>query len=84
MLSSIHLTNLWVFYVLVYVIAFPLRQRANTTRGECIEDPEMLMQHKLLLVVMLLGCSVDWRSACSSRCVPGLCSISVWRFTSLV
>ena len=54
MLSSIHLTNLWVFYVLVYVIAFPLRQRANTRRGESIEDPEMLMQHKLLLVVMLL------------------------------
>lgn len=54
MLSSIHLTNLWVFYVLVYVIAFPLRQRANKRRGEPIEDPEMLMQHKLLTVVTLL------------------------------
>jgi protein-S-isoprenylcysteine O-methyltransferase Ste14 len=54
MLSSIHFTNLWVFYVLAYVIAFPLRQRANVKRGEPIEDPEMLMQHKLLLAVMLL------------------------------
>ena len=38
MLSSIHLTNLWLFYVLVYAIAFPLRQLANKKRGEPIQD----------------------------------------------
>ncbi len=54
MLSSIHLTNLWVFYVLVYVIAFPLRQLANKRRGEPIEDPEMLRQHKLLSALTFL------------------------------
>ncbi len=54
MVSGIRLTNLWVFYVLVYVIAFPLRQWANKRRGEPIEDPDMLMQHKLLLALTLL------------------------------
>jgi protein-S-isoprenylcysteine O-methyltransferase Ste14 len=54
MLPSIHLTNLWVFYVLIYVIAFPLRQLANRRRGEPIEDPEMLMQHKLLSGITVL------------------------------
>ena len=54
MFSSIHLANLWVFYVLTYVVAFPLRQSANSRRGEPIEDPEMLMRHKPVLAATML------------------------------
>ena len=43
---GISLTNLWIFYALSYAVAFPLRQWANAKRGEPIEDPEFLSQHK--------------------------------------
>lgn len=42
MLASIHLTNLWVFYVLAYAIAFPAQEWANRKRGEPFDDPEFL------------------------------------------
>jgi len=42
MLSSIHLTNLWVFYVLAYAIALPVQEWANHKRGKPFDDPEFL------------------------------------------
>jgi len=46
--------NLWIFYLLAYAVAFPLRQWANAKRGEPIEDPEMLRQHKGVVVGAML------------------------------
>ena len=51
---GIKLFNLWIFYVLTYVVAFPLRQWANAKRGEPIEDPEMMAANKVLMVATLL------------------------------
>lgn len=45
--------NLWIFYVLAYAIAFPLRTWANAKRGEPIEDPELLSERKIVLVAAL-------------------------------
>lgn len=50
---GIKLLNLWVFYALAYAIAFPLRQWANARRGEPIEDPEFLSQHKGVLAAAM-------------------------------
>jgi len=35
-------SNLWVFYVLAYAIAFPLQIWANNKRGKPFDDPEFL------------------------------------------
>ena len=51
---EIALLNLWMFYALAYAIAFPLRQWANAKRGEPIEDPEFLSQHKGVLAAALI------------------------------
>jgi hypothetical protein len=45
--------NLWVFYVLAYSVAFPLRTWANAKRGQPIEDPEPLVECKIVLVAAL-------------------------------
>lgn len=58
MLSSIHLTNLWVFYVLAYAIAFPVQAWANHKRGEPFDDPEFLFNGPwivTLAMVWLIG-----------------------------
>ena len=52
---GIKLFNLWIFYVLTYVVAFPLRQLAVAKRGEPIEDPEMMAANKVLMVATLLS-----------------------------
>ena len=44
MLSGIHLTNLWMFYVLAYAIALPVQEWANHKRGEPFDDPEFLLK----------------------------------------
>jgi protein-S-isoprenylcysteine O-methyltransferase Ste14 len=44
MLSGIHLTNLWIFYVLAYAIALPVQEWANHKRGEPFDDPEFLLK----------------------------------------
>jgi protein-S-isoprenylcysteine O-methyltransferase Ste14 len=51
---TMRITNLWIFYLLAYAVAFPLRQWANAKRGEPIEDPEMLRQHKGAVVGAML------------------------------
>jgi protein-S-isoprenylcysteine O-methyltransferase Ste14 len=48
------ISHLWIFYLLAYAIAFPLRQWANAKRGEPIEDPQMLRQHKGVVAGALL------------------------------
>ena len=50
---DIHLNHLWVFYLLAYAIAFPLRTWANAKRGEPIEDPELLAERKIVLLAAL-------------------------------
>jgi len=50
---DIHLNYLWVFYLLAYAIAFPLRTWANAKRGEPIEDPELLAERKIVLFAAL-------------------------------
>jgi protein-S-isoprenylcysteine O-methyltransferase Ste14 len=55
---TVRLENLWIFYTLAYAVAFPLRQWANAKRGEPIEDPEMLRQHRGVVVgamIWLIG-----------------------------
>ncbi len=42
MFSGIHLTNLWIFYVLAYAIALPMQEWANHQRGKPFDDPEFL------------------------------------------
>ncbi len=42
MFSGIHLTNLWIFYVLAYAIALPMQEWANHKRGKPFDDPEFL------------------------------------------
>jgi protein-S-isoprenylcysteine O-methyltransferase Ste14 len=51
---DIRLSNLWLFYVLAYAVAFPLRQWANARRGEPIEDPQMLSEHRIVLVAAMV------------------------------
>jgi protein-S-isoprenylcysteine O-methyltransferase Ste14 len=58
MLSNIHLTNLWVFYVLAYAIAIPVQEWANHKRGEPFDDPEFLFNGPwivTLAMVWLIG-----------------------------
>jgi len=50
----IRITNLWLFYVLAYAIAYPLRNWANKKRGEPIEDPEFLAQHRLVFAAAMI------------------------------
>jgi hypothetical protein len=50
---GIHFNNLWVFYVLAYAIAFPLRTWANAKRGDPIEDLELSAERIMLLVAAL-------------------------------
>jgi protein-S-isoprenylcysteine O-methyltransferase Ste14 len=50
---DIYLNHLWVFYLLAYAIAFPLRTGANAKRGEPIEDPELWAERKLVLFAAL-------------------------------
>lgn len=50
---GIDVNNLWIFYALAYAIAFPMRTWANAKRGEPIEDPELLAERKIVLVVAL-------------------------------
>lgn len=51
---QIHLANLWLLYVLAYAVAFPLRQWANAKRGEPIEDPKFLAEHKGVTAAALI------------------------------
>ena len=58
MLSNIHLTNLWVFYVLAYAIAIPVQEWANHKRGKPFDDPEFLFNGPwifTLAMVWLIG-----------------------------
>ena len=50
---ALKVTNLWVFYLLAYAIAFAFRTWANAKRGEPIEDPELLADRRILLVAAL-------------------------------
>jgi protein-S-isoprenylcysteine O-methyltransferase Ste14 len=50
---QVGLLNLWILYVLAYAVAFPLRQWANAKRGEPIEDPVFLAEHKAVLAAAL-------------------------------
>jgi protein-S-isoprenylcysteine O-methyltransferase Ste14 len=46
--------NLWIFYLFAYAVAFPLRQWANAKRGEPIEDPEFLRNHKSIVIAAMI------------------------------
>jgi protein-S-isoprenylcysteine O-methyltransferase Ste14 len=47
------LINLWLFYVVGYAIAYPLRNWAQKKRGEPFEDPELLSQKRVMIPAML-------------------------------
>jgi len=58
MFSGIHLTNLWMFYVLAYAIILPVQEWANHKRGEPFDDPEFLFNGPwifALAMVWLIG-----------------------------
>jgi hypothetical protein len=58
MVSGIHLTNLWMFYVLAYAIALPVQEWANHKRGKPFDDPEFLFNGPwifALAMVWLIG-----------------------------
>jgi protein-S-isoprenylcysteine O-methyltransferase Ste14 len=44
--------NLWLFYIVGYAIAYPLRNWAQKKRGEPFEDPELLSQKRVMIPAM--------------------------------
>jgi len=46
--------NLWLFYVLAYVIAFPVQMWANQKRGAPFDDPEFLFKGKVIFPVAMI------------------------------
>jgi protein-S-isoprenylcysteine O-methyltransferase Ste14 len=48
----VEIIGLWIFYVIGYAIAYPLRNWAQKTRGEPFEDPELLAQKKAMIPAM--------------------------------
>jgi protein-S-isoprenylcysteine O-methyltransferase Ste14 len=48
------LTNLWLFYVLAYVIAFPMQLWANHQRGAPFDDPEFLFRGRKIFAIAML------------------------------
>lgn len=54
MFSEIHLTNLWIFYVLAYAIAFPMQEWANHKRGKPFDDPEFLFNGPWIVTLAMV------------------------------
>ncbi len=54
MLSGIHWTNLWIFYVLAYAIALPMQEWANHKRGEPFDDPEFLFNGPWIVALAMV------------------------------
>ncbi len=50
----IKFTNLWLFYVLAYVIALPIQEWANKKRGKPFDDPEFLFRGKTIFALAML------------------------------
>jgi protein-S-isoprenylcysteine O-methyltransferase Ste14 len=51
---SVHVDNLWLFYVLAYAIALPMQTWANKKRGHPFDDPEFLFRGKIIFPLALL------------------------------
>lgn len=54
MFFGIHLTNLWIFYVLAYTIALPVQEWANHKRGKPFDDPEFLFNSPWIFTLAML------------------------------
>ena len=54
MFSGIHLTNLWIFYVLAYAIALPMQEWANHKRGKPFDDPEFLFNGPWIFILAMV------------------------------
>ena len=48
------LYNLWLFYIIGYVIAYSLQVWANKKRGEPFDDPEFLFSDKKIVVIAMV------------------------------
>jgi protein-S-isoprenylcysteine O-methyltransferase Ste14 len=49
----VSIINLWLFYIVGYAIAYPLRNWAQKKRGEPFEDPELLSQKRVMIPAMV-------------------------------
>lgn len=47
-------TNLWLFYLLAYVIGYSMQEWANHKRGEPFDDPEFLFSDKKIVVFAMI------------------------------
>ncbi|MEJ2252261.1 MAG: methyltransferase [Candidatus Lokiarchaeota archaeon] len=50
----ISLFNLWLFYVVGYVVAYSTQIWANRKRGEPFDDPEFLFSDKKIIVIAMI------------------------------
>lgn len=50
----IKVLNLWLFYVVGYVVALSIQEWANKKRGEPFDDPEFLFKDKKIFIIAMI------------------------------